>query len=110
MKIKNRIKSNIEFAKCVKAGKTLKSREFTIHYLKNELGYIRIGVSVSTKLGKAVVRNRIKRQIREMVKECLNFEISYDVVVIARNNYLENDFYSNLQILNQMIKKTEDLK
>lgn len=49
------------------------NRTFIIYYLKNDIGHARIGISVSKKLGKAVIRNKIKRQVRMIVKEINKF-------------------------------------
>lgn len=56
-----------------------------LYYLKNNLPYNRIGFTVSKKMGKAVVRNKIKRRIKESYR--LNehkFKIGYDFVIVSR--------------------------
>ena len=76
---------------------------------------MRIGFSVSKKLGNAVTRNRIKRQVREMAREVFDSNYSYDYVLIVRNGYLEKDFHQNLESLqvlysrmNKINKKKEN--
>ena len=40
-----------------------------------------------------------------MVTALFDFDLNYDLVIIVRNNYLENDFASNLEKLNELYLK-----
>ena len=64
MKVINRIKASDDFALAIKKGRAQRNQSFVIHYRPNEYTYTRVGISVSSKLGNAVVRNLVKRQIR----------------------------------------------
>ena len=60
---------------------------------KNRTGGNRVGVTVSKKLGKAHVRNRTRRRIREVYR--LNeekFQPGWDIVVVARTKAVEAPF------------------
>jgi ribonuclease P protein component len=105
MKIVNRIKKAEDFALTVKKGKAFRNGSFVIHVRNNNLPYTRVGVSVSSKLGNAVIRNRIKRQIRAMCMSLINFnDKSLDVVIVAKNLFLENDFSNNKNLLSELLK------
>ena len=60
---------------------------------KNRSGSNRVGITVSKKLGKAHVRNRVRRRIREVYR--LNeeqFQPGWDIVVVARSKAVDAEF------------------
>ena len=60
---------------------------------KNRLGQNRVGVTVSKKLGKAHIRNRIRRRVREVYR--LNeaaFRPGWDIVVVVRGKAIDASF------------------
>ena len=60
---------------------------------KNNSATNRVGVTVSKKLGCAVVRNRVRRRLREVYR--LNeacFCAGWDIVVVARSRCVKADF------------------
>ncbi len=62
---------------------------------KNRLNENRVGITVSKKLGGAVVRNRVRRRLREVYR--LNedrFLPGYDIVVVARSRAVDASFES----------------
>ena len=92
MIVKNRIKKYSEFQKVIQADNVKKSSFFVLYKLDNELGYSRFGISVPKKIGNAVIRNRIKRQVRSAIGQSTNFEESVDIVLIIRKSYDINQF------------------
>jgi ribonuclease P protein component len=57
-----------DFDTVYRTGKRRSSSHFTVFFRSNELPETRFGVSIKKALGNAVVRNRIRRRIREVVR------------------------------------------
>lgn len=96
MKVINRIRKNEDFGLTINKGKSNRLPSFLIFYLENECGYTRVGISVSKKLGDAVVRNRAKRQVRAICDSIIDYnQRSLDIVIIVKNKFLEKDFDDN---------------
>ena len=91
----NRLKSNDDFQNVFKYGKSFANRQLVLYYLpKQDQLDFRVGLSVSKKIGNAVVRNKIKRSLRQAIHE-LEEEIKreYDLVIIARQPVKEMNFH-----------------
>ena len=101
MKKINIVKKNTEFNNVIKTGYKFKSDIFYINILKNDLSYNRYGIAVSTKIGNAVVRNKYKRQIKDIIDD-INIKFNgYDLIFIARLN-IKN--YKYIDIKEDIIK------
>jgi len=82
-----RLKKNRDFKKVFSHGKAIPSKFIVVYFRRNESERLRIGFSVSKKLGGAVVRNRIKRVLREVVRKHVTEIVpGLDLVFIARNS------------------------
>ena len=77
------IKKRQDFKKVFNKGKYSAGALFVIHALKNGLDESRLGLSVSKKVGNAVVRNRVKRLVKEVCRLML-IPAGYDFVIVAR--------------------------
>lgn len=87
------LKENSAFRRLYHRGKTAGSRYLVIYCSRNRLGFNRYGMTVSTKLGHAVVRNRMRRRLREICR--LNqqqLKQGYDIVIVARSAAVEAPF------------------
>ena len=104
MIVKNRIKKYSEFQKVIQADNIKKTSFFVSYRLQNELGYSRFGISVPKKIGNAVVRNRIKRQVRAAIGLSTNFEESIDIVIIVKRNYEIDNFNKIKSEIQQLVK------
>ena len=99
MKVINRIKANKDFALAIKKGKTFKTTSYLLHIADNQNVTTRVGISVSKKVGNAVTRNRVKRQIRAMCQS-IEFESqTKDIVIVVRKDFLEKTYQENKELL-----------
>jgi len=79
------LKENYEFRRMYQRGKSAVSGSMVVYCRKNRLGHNRLGLTASTKLGHAVVRNRCRRRLREVYR--LNSPAlcqGYDLILVAR--------------------------
>ena len=60
------VKENGDFRRIYRKGRSAVSGGVVVYCMKNRQGMSRLGVTVSTKLGHAVVRNRVRRRFREL--------------------------------------------
>ncbi|AYO32133.1 ribonuclease P protein component [Biomaibacter acetigenes] len=80
-----RLTKNFEFINVYRAGKRWSCAYFNMYVKKNNLERTRLGVSISKKVGKSVVRNRLKRRIKEIFRESIgNIKKGYDVVISVK--------------------------
>ena len=85
MKRHSRLLRSADFDRTLRAGRRAASDYLAVFVSDNELGRPRVGLAVSRKLGNAVVRNRIKRRLRELVRPLVTRATSgRDVVIVAR--------------------------
>lgn len=86
MKKKYRVKKENEFQKVFHEGHSVANRNFVVYVLKKPgQPHFRVGLSVGKKIGNAVMRNAVKRKIRQGLQQ-LEMELSQDIdfIVIAR--------------------------
>lgn len=101
-----RIKKNEEFSRIIALKHSLASSCFIVYFAPKAETNSRVGISVSKKLGKAYVRNKIKRQLRMMISELIDFDsVEYDYIVIVRPGYLKGSFEENKKDLENTLKK-----
>ena len=92
MKKKQIIQKEKEFTEIINKCPYKKNNYFVIYY-RNNFKENRYGISVPTKTGKANVRNKIKRRIKNIIdKNKNNVQTSFDYVIIIRKRILELDY------------------
>ncbi|MCZ6873662.1 MAG: ribonuclease P protein component [bacterium] len=85
-----RLRRAREYQHVFQYGKKLVSPLFVVYILPSSESFSRLGMAVSKRVGKAVVRNRVKRLIRELFRRHKNFfKLPCDVVFVARHRAAE---------------------
>lgn len=107
MKKAYRVKSEKDFQKILHCGKSFANRELVIYFLeKPAQDHFRIGISVGKKLGNAVMRNKIKRYIREaflQIEATITPEV--DIIIIARNPTINLNVEQIKKSLNHLLSR-----
>jgi len=81
----------------------LSSHYLVIYARPNELNCNRLGLSVSKKIGNAVVRNRIKRLLRESLRNFLHeWPFFYDFVIVAKKTSVQGTLDDFVKEMNKI--------
>ena len=89
-----RLRKRPEFLNLSRGGKKIYAPHFLIITKSNERGEARLGVTVSSKVGNAVVRNRVKRLLRECFRRYRHQIVpKQDVLIIARKSAASLSWY-----------------
>ena len=105
IKKQDRVKKHEEFQKIIHSKNLEKNNAYIVYYQKNDINTARVGISVSKKLGNAVIRNKTKRQVRHIVHNVVDKNKGVDLVIIVRANYQKNIFSENQQLMEDILKK-----
>ncbi|NOU94764.1 ribonuclease P protein component [Paenibacillus sp. LMG 31456] len=114
MEKKNRLTKREYFDKVYRGGKSVANHQFVLYsYARHQQAGFRLGISVSKKLGNAVVRNRIRRMVKEIVRlNAQRFPVGYDLILIARKPVvgmayaeMEKSIFHVLKRANQSVRK-----
>jgi len=94
MKNSQSLKKNADFQIVYKEGKSFANRYLVMYVKENNLGFNRIGISVSKKVGNSVVRHRLKRLILESYRLHEDiFNSGLDMVIIARMTAKDKNYH-----------------
>lgn len=105
------LKKNTDFTRVLTKGRRFLGRYLVLYVKENHLNLNRLGIAISKKIRKSVVRNRIKRLIREsyrLSKE--DMKKGYDIVIIWKNinsDVLFKEVFGDLQ---KVLKKSGLIK
>lgn len=106
MKKENRLKKRKEFAYIFRKGESVSSKYLVLTFVKSKLKLFKVGFSCGKKVGIAVVRNKVKRRI----KECAyfyrdNFKQGYNYIFVAKQNASTASFEELKQSVEYLLKK-----
>lgn len=100
-----------DFRRVYGRGKSVANYSMVLYVAPSRNQSMRIGFSVSKKIGKAVVRNRVKRLVREASFHLLpSFSPYKDYVFIARNGIKEQSLLEIEKQMASLLKKIKENK
>ena len=106
MKYTESLKKNFQFRYVYHRGRSIANRHLVMYLVKNGTEGNRLGISVSKKVGKSVVRSHVTRLIRESYRS-MEEEIvrGYDIVVIARVSCAGAAYHEGRRSLRHLFKQ-----
>ncbi len=110
MKKKYRIKKNSEIQKLIKTNNTVGDKKFIVYYNNNDYNEnFRFAIGVSKKIGNAVMRNYIKRVIREIIKD-LDIDDNVDFFIIPKAEVVEAKYVEVKDSIIKLLTKAKILR
>lgn len=106
----HRLRKNKEFNYIYKKGDKVSTEHFTLFVVKSKYNNYRIGFSVSKKLGKANVRNKLKRRLREIVRRDIDVKNFQNYVLLAREGAEKLEFRPLQEEVKKLFFKYEKKK
>lgn len=101
-----RLTRSEDFDRLRRTGVTRSHPWLVLSVALNDLPHNRYGFITGKRLGKAVARNRVRRQLREVMR-LLHFQLrqGYDVVIIARPGIIGQPFHAIQRIIEQLCQQ-----
>lgn len=100
------VKEQKEFDDIIATGKYRKNKYFVIYNKENKYLYPRFGIAVGKKIGNAVTRNRLKRQVREIINKNKNFfKTKRDYIIIVKRSSLNLTFQEMMKSMLELTKE-----
>jgi ribonuclease P protein component len=101
-----RLKKDAEFKSLIAKKKIVRSSSFIVYFSSNDLPHVRVGISVSKKIGNAVVRNKIKRQVKASLVTLMDYAENKDYLFIIKSEYLNKNFKTIYSEINSILNQT----
>ena len=103
----NRLRKEKDFEKLFKKGKSFRNNFLILKIAQNNLKESRFGFIISKKVSKkAILRNKIKRRLRDIIRQNIkDIKKGIDVVLIILPGLEKKNFLEIKEILNTLFKK-----
>lgn len=99
------IKSSEEYTEIINTGNSLKNKYYSVYYRKNN-ECNRYGITIPKKIGIAVLRNKTKRRVKNIIDNNKNaIQKGYDYVIIVKKGILDLTFLDMKEELLKIMKK-----
>ena len=106
MKKYNRVRHNKDFTRILHEGTALKTNALVLYYTCQS-NHLTVGIAISKKVGNAVTRNKIKRQLRSIFRNYIETYPHFEIIAVVRKNYLDYSFAQISELVKKMLDKTE---
>ena len=102
----NTLKKNREFSLVYQRGKSYATKNLVLICLNRKYGGIRAGFSVSKKVGCSVVRNKLRRRLKESMRTILpELEGSCHLIFVARKPAADAEYKQLNAVMRYLLKK-----
>lgn len=109
MKKEHILKNNYDFQRIIKNNRPYKYKDYIIYIEKTNDDNYYFGFSVGKKIGKAVVRNKLKRQIKAIVSK-KDYQNGFNCIIIVGSNILNKTFCEKEANLLEILSKLNLIK
>lgn len=106
MQRRSRLTGNKRFSQIHQEGSSAANRFLVIRFLPNGLDRSRFGFITSKRIGNAVVRNKVKRRLREAVRRS-RVRAGWDAVFIARTGVEKVGYRELQQAANSLLRRSQ---
>ncbi len=108
MKKENIVKDNKYFNEIIQNNNFIKNKYYVIYIMKKESAKPKFGVAVGKKIGNAVIRNKIKRRIRNIITTNISLFPTYNDYIIVAKKFCKDEKYDKLNVeMQKLLRKGE---
>lgn len=110
MKKEYRVKKSSDIEMIIKKRQSVSNRHFVLYKKENhENNHFKFAVSVSKKYGNAVKRNKIKRQVREIISK-MDILPKFDIFIVVKSNIPDSSFDDLTKALSELVQKQKIMR
>ena len=107
----NRLKKRYQFNYVYKSGEHFSGEHIVLYVASSKTKNIKVGLAVTKKIGHAVVRNRVRRRLREIIKTHIpTLKQNFNIIVVARENITSASFEKLSIEFMKLLKKANLIK